>query len=220
MASSGWSSRRGEGQKNGEEDGAPPNPASVNNYYAVLGISSDASNEVIRKAYRRLALQFHPDKNKDPSATAMFKQVGHSRIHILLGLRLSMSTPSLKITKLRVLTFRPSFCVCSFSLRRYLQHTMFFRTRGVGSSMTCRVCWAGPMRNTCPNRTCHSKRCVFSYFSGVSTVSSLGSGLWPVVFLVCILVPHLSLVVYGNMQNAHKCGLLCILFSLSFFRSL
>ena len=33
-------------------------------YYGVLGLQPDATTEEIKRAYRRLALRYHPDKNK------------------------------------------------------------------------------------------------------------------------------------------------------------
>ena len=40
-------------------------------YYTVLGLERGATQEEIKKAYRKLALRFHPDKNKDPEAEDM-----------------------------------------------------------------------------------------------------------------------------------------------------
>ncbi|KAJ7955116.1 putative Chaperone protein dnaJ [Quillaja saponaria] len=46
-----------------------------NDYYAVLGIEKTCSVEEIRKAYRKLSLRVHPDKNKAPGSEEAFKKV-------------------------------------------------------------------------------------------------------------------------------------------------
>ena len=47
-------------------------------YYAVLGVARDASDEDIRRAFRRKAMEFHPDRNKNPDAEDRFKEINEA----------------------------------------------------------------------------------------------------------------------------------------------
>lgn len=52
--------------------------ANKRDYYEVLGVDKNASSDEIKKAYRRLAKEYHPDRNKTPEAEEKFKEVSEA----------------------------------------------------------------------------------------------------------------------------------------------
>lgn len=48
------------------------------NYYEVLGVSKNATDQEIKAAYRKQALKWHPDRNKDPKASEKFKEINQA----------------------------------------------------------------------------------------------------------------------------------------------
>lgn len=50
----------------------------MKNYYEILGVSARASDEEIKRSFRKLALQFHPDKNPSPQAEVFFKELNEA----------------------------------------------------------------------------------------------------------------------------------------------
>ncbi|CAF1585443.1 unnamed protein product [Adineta ricciae] len=47
-------------------------------YYELLGVKRDATDKEIKRRFRQLALQYHPDKNKDPKAEETFRAISEA----------------------------------------------------------------------------------------------------------------------------------------------
>ncbi len=47
-------------------------------YYKILGVAKDASQDDIKRAYRKLARKYHPDVSKEADAEVRFKEVGEA----------------------------------------------------------------------------------------------------------------------------------------------
>ena len=52
--------------------------AEKRDYYEVLGLSKGASEDEIKKAYRKMAKKYHPDINKEPGAEEKFKEINEA----------------------------------------------------------------------------------------------------------------------------------------------
>jgi molecular chaperone DnaJ len=50
----------------------------VSDFYALLGVRRDAGPDEIKRAYRKLAMEFHPDRNPAPDAEAKFKEIAEA----------------------------------------------------------------------------------------------------------------------------------------------
>ena len=54
--------------------------ALAKDYYKILGVSRDANDRQIKKAFRKLAMKYHPDKNKQKDAEAKFREIAEGRL--------------------------------------------------------------------------------------------------------------------------------------------
>ena len=47
-------------------------------YYKIMGLSRDATQDEVKRSYRKLARKYHPDVSDDPEAEERFKEVGEA----------------------------------------------------------------------------------------------------------------------------------------------
>jgi len=50
----------------------------VSDFYQLLGVHRDATDDEIKRSYRRLAMEYHPDRNSSPGAEAKFKEIAEA----------------------------------------------------------------------------------------------------------------------------------------------
>lgn len=48
-------------------------------YYDILGVPKDANERQIKKAFHKLAMKYHPDKNKSPDAETKFRDIAEGK---------------------------------------------------------------------------------------------------------------------------------------------
>ena len=66
-------------------------------FYSVLGVSRSASNEEIKKAYRKLAMKYHPDKNPgDKKAEDQFKEATEAYMAYAMSVLLGRALPDVR----------------------------------------------------------------------------------------------------------------------------
>lgn len=69
----------GDGDADGDARGGGGRRGAMGkDYYQTLGLARGASDEEIKRAYRRQALRYHPDKNKEPGAEEKFKEIAEA----------------------------------------------------------------------------------------------------------------------------------------------
>tara|TARA_B000000557_G_C20546106_1_gene346895 strand:- start:205 stop:597 length:393 start_codon:yes stop_codon:yes gene_type:complete len=55
----------------------------MTNYYQILGLPNNASQEEVKKTYKKLALKYHPDKNNSEEANEKFKNISEAYNNII-----------------------------------------------------------------------------------------------------------------------------------------
>ena len=73
--------------------------AVAENYYQVLGLKADATKKEIKRAFRQMALRYHPDKNPSPNAQAEFVRIAAGGVHPCCTTPFQSSSPVLLLAR-------------------------------------------------------------------------------------------------------------------------
>ena len=73
--------------------------------WAVLGVSKNASKKDIKKAYKQLALEWHPDKNDSPEAEEKFMEISDAYQCALENLKMSIKFTQVYHSNFLVISF-------------------------------------------------------------------------------------------------------------------
>ncbi len=76
--------------------------ADKRDYYEVLGVAKDADEATIKRAFKRLAIKYHPDHNKDPDAGEKFRETKPIRFYPIRKNARLMISSALKALTVKV----------------------------------------------------------------------------------------------------------------------
>ena len=109
------------------------------NFYEVLGIDQNASILDIRKAYKDLALKFHPDKNNDAGTEEKFKLILEAHNVLIDPVKMHLDFSSAWVTHMLIANRLSSPNLSSQKISHYTSvHSVYFWT--VSSGTCCLFC--------------------------------------------------------------------------------
>ena len=89
-------------------------------YYKLLGLDVGADDETIKKAYKKLALEYHPDKNQEPGSAEKFKEI--SEAYQILTKKIEMPTQNVMPTNFNFID--PNQLFANFFANQNMGHSL------------------------------------------------------------------------------------------------